>query len=321
MPEPRFEVTTLGEAMLRLSVPIGYRLEMATQMDAAPAGTEANLTVALGRLGRRCAWVGGLPTNPLGRLVRNHLRMAGVDMERVVWCEAGRLGAYFIEFAAPPRPIQVIYDRADSCASQLQPDQVDWAYLLDTRLLHLTGITPAVSASCQAVVTEAIARAKEAGVAISFDVNYRQKLWTEAEAKETLLPLIQEIDLLLCGQADAARIFGCVGKPEQIVAGLAEQSRARRIVVTLGDQGVIAWDGAKFYQEPARPVEVVDRIGAGDALAAGVIHGWLDGDLEQGLRYGAVLAALVLSQHGDMLITTAEEMLSLLESEGGGVNR
>jgi 2-dehydro-3-deoxygluconokinase len=203
----------------------------------------------------------------------------------------------------------------------LQPEQVDWAYLLDSRLLHLTGITPAVSASCKAVVTEAISRAREAGVAISFDINYRQKLWSEIEAKETLLPLIQEIDLLLCGQADALRLFGCRGTPQQVVEGLAEQSRAKRVVVTLGDQGVIGWDGAHYYQEEAPPVQVVDRIGAGDALAAGIIHGWLGGDFALGLRYGVILAALVLGQHGDMLVTTEDELLSLLKDMSGGVIR
>jgi 2-dehydro-3-deoxygluconokinase len=321
MTKPLFDVSTIGEAMLRLSVPVGYRIETATRFDAFPAGTEANLVVALSQLGRRCAWVGGLPESSLGRMVANHLRMAGVDLAGVVWSESGRLGTYFIEFAAPPRPIQVIYDRLDSCASKLQPGQVDWEYLLNTRLLHLTGITPAISASCHSVVAEAVDRAKAAGIAISFDVNYRQKLWSEAEAKKTLLPLIQEIDLLLCSQADAQRVFGCSGAPEQLVEGLVEQSKARRVVVTLGDQGVIGWDGSQFYQEEAVPVEVVDRIGAGDALAAGVIHGWLRDDLALGLRYGVILAALVLSQHGDMLITTEKELLSLLEDRSGGVKR
>jgi 2-dehydro-3-deoxygluconokinase len=306
--------------MLRLSTPSGYRVETATWFDAFPAGAEANLTVALSRLGRRCAWVGGLPDSSLGRLVANHLRMAGVNLEGVVWSE-GRLGTYFIEFATPPRPIQVIYDRVDSCAARLRPEQVNWAYLLDSRLIHLTGITPAISASCKVVVSEAVARAKAAGVAVSFDINYRQKLWPEAEARATLLPLIQEVDLLLCGQGDARRVFGCSGSPEQIVESLAEQSKAKRVVVTLGDQGAIGWDGAQFYEATAPPVEVVDRIGAGDALAAGVIHGWLKGDLALGLRYGVILAALILSQHGDMLITTEAELLSLLEDSGGGVKR
>jgi 2-dehydro-3-deoxygluconokinase len=321
MDNPRFEVTTIGEAMLRLSVPAGHRLELATGLDLHPAGAEANLTVALSRLGRRCAWISGLPASALGRLVANHLRMAGVDLGGVIWSETGRIGTYFIEFAMPPRPIQVIYDRVGSVASQLRADQIDWPYLLNTRLLHLTGITPAVSPSCLELTREAKERAKAAGVAVSFDINYRQKLWTESLAKEILTPLIQEVDLLLCGQGDAQRVFGCSGTPEQIVQALAEQSKAKCVVVTLGDRGVIAWDGTQFHQEDAIPVEVVDRIGAGDALAAGVIHGWLDQALPQGLRYGVILAALVLSQYGDMLVTTQEELMGLLEDRGGGVKR
>src|SRR5262245_66559043 len=112
MGNPLFDVTTVGEAMLRMSVPAGQRLEMATQLDLCPAGAEANLVVALSRLGRRCAWTSGLPRSALGRLVANHLRMAGVDLGGVVWSETGRIGTYFIEFAVPSRPIQVIYDRA-----------------------------------------------------------------------------------------------------------------------------------------------------------------------------------------------------------------
>ena len=121
------------------------------------------------------------------------------------------MGTYYVEFAPPPRPIQVIYDRADSCASHLGPDQVDWDYLLDTRLVHLTGITPALSPSCHALVTEVVERARAAGVAISFDINFRRKLWSEGEAAAALTPLIQGIDLLFCGQSDACQLFDCTG--------------------------------------------------------------------------------------------------------------
>lgn len=321
MTQPTFDVTTIGETMLRLSVPTGERLEVADKLDLFPAGTEANAVVALSRLGRRTAWVGGLPDSSLGRIVANHLRMAGVNLDGVYWDPDGRIGTYFIEFAGPPRPIQVIYDRADSVAANMQPDQVDWERLMDTRLLHLTGITPAISAGGLAITQEAVARAKAAGVPISLDVNYRGKLWTPTEARDAILPLIQEIDLLFCGQGDAKLLFGCSGDPQAIVQGLAEQSRARTVVTSIGDQGVVAWDGQQLHRQEAFPVEVIDRIGAGDAMAAGIIHGWLDGDLAQGLRNGAAMAALVLSQFGDMIVTTADELQAVLENASGGVNR
>jgi 2-dehydro-3-deoxygluconokinase len=317
----RFEVTSFGEALLRLSVPAGTRLEIARQLDMQPAGAESNVVAALARLGRRCGWLSALPDSPLGRLVANQLRLAGVDVSAVAWSETGRIGTYFVEFAVPPRATQVVYDRANSCASQLEPAQIEWEYLLDTRLLHLTGITPALSAGCQEIVVEAIQRAKAAGVAISFDVNYRAKLWPVEMAAATLLPLMQEVDLLFCSRRDACTLFGCDPDPERLISQLADQTQARQMVVSLAEEGVIGWDGRQLHTQAARPVQVIDRIGAGDALAAGVLHGWLAGDFAAGLRYGVTLAALALSQHGDMVITTREELEMLAAEVGPDVVR
>jgi 2-dehydro-3-deoxygluconokinase len=318
---PPFDVTTVGEVMLRMSVPAGIRLDQAARLDLTPGGAETNLTGALARLGRRCAWVSSLPANALGRLAANHIRAAGIDLEGVVWRTQGRIGTYYLEFATPPRPIQAIYDRAGSCAAQMGPEDVNWAYLLHTRLLHLSGITPALSPSCSALTAEAIARAHEAGVRVSFDVNFRQLLWSAAEAATVLTPLMRGADLLLCSFRDAIRVLGCIGTPEQALEGLAALSHAHHIVLTLGAEGVIAWDGTRVLRQPALPVGIVDRLGAGDALAAGVIHGLLDDDFAQGLRYGVALAALALSQHGDMISTTPEELAALLVGESEGLLR
>lgn len=318
---PPYDLITLGETMLRLSVSPGNRLDVAHQLDVCPGGAESNVAAALSRLGRRCAWVSSLPTNPLGHLVANHLRMAGVDLSGVLWEAAGRLGTYYVELAVPPRPSQVIYDRAHSCFSKLGPDQIDWPFVLQSRLLHLTGITPALSPDCRALATRAVTEAKAAGVAVSFDVNYRQRLWSESEAREVLTPLIQGADLVFCGRVDAARVFGCEGEPEEIARHLGVISGARSVVITLEAEGAIAWDGDKFWHERAQPVQIVDRLGAGDALAAGVIHGWLDGDLFKGLRCGVVLAAMALSQKGDMVVTTEEELESLLRDANGALVR
>jgi 2-dehydro-3-deoxygluconokinase len=316
-----FDVTAIGEVMLRYSVPVGERLERAQSLALHPGGAEANLLGALAAVGRRCAWINGLPNNPLGKLVENHLRLSKVDTAGIAWSDEGRVGTYYLEFATPPRATQVYYDRADSCAANLRPDQINWDYTLDTRLIHLTGITPALSASCLAVTEEAIRRARDAGVAVSFDINYRAKLWSERRAVEVLTPLIQGVDILSCGQGDAARLFGATGEPEQIIHKLAEISQAKTVVTSLADEGVMAWDGRQFYHAPARPVQIVDRLGAGDALAAGVIHGWLDGDLAKGLEYGTALAAICLSIHGDVVVTTPEEVAAVMKSSAGGLNR
>lgn len=321
MAEPRFDVTTVGEVMVRLSVPVGQRLELATTMDVQPGGAEANVVVALAQLGRRAAWVSGLPQNPLGRLIANRLRAGGVDLGGVVWAPTGRVGAYYVEFAAPPRAIQVVYDRADSVASQLGPGQVDWDYLLDTRLVHVTGITTAISPTCRALVVELVKRARAAGTPVSFDVNYRSKLWTEAECARTLRPLIEGVDLLFCGQRDARGVFKISGEGEDLLRGLRELTGAKTVVTTFGDQGARAWDGQTMRHERALPMQMVDRLGAGDALAAGVVHGWLDGDTAQGLRYGVVLAALALGQFGDMVTTTPQEVESLLAQTGDVIAR
>jgi len=192
MPDLRFDVTTFGEMLVRLSVPSGERLETTRSLDVHPAGAEANVVSLLARLNRRTRWVGALPNNPMGRLAATALRTAGVNMEGVLWREHGRMGTYYVEFGASPRGIQVTYDRAYSCATEVHLEELDWESLLDTRILHLTGITPALSQPCREIVCQAVDRAKQRKVMISFDINYRQKLWSEEDARKTLLPLIKQ---------------------------------------------------------------------------------------------------------------------------------
>jgi len=269
----------VGEMLLRLSVPSGKRLEAAQKLDLHPAGAEANVVSLLARLERKTLWAGALPQNSLGRLAADALQTARVDTSGIVWRQSGRMGTYYVEFGAPPRGIQVTYDRAHSCMTELKPDDVDRDALMDTRLLHLTGITPALSSSCREIVEEAIKQAKGRGVPVSFDVNYRQKLWSEAEAQQTLLPMIQNVELLFCSANDATRIFHCKGTTQEIAQAMLDISHAKYVVVTIGEQGAYLWNGKGWLHEPARPTQIIDRLGAGDALAAGVIHGWLDNDL------------------------------------------
>ena len=317
----RFDVVSLGEAMLRLSVPTGARLDDARALDVEIGGAEGNVCVALARLGRRCGWVGRLPDHALGNAVLRTYRADGVDVSAARRAPGERLGTYFIEYAAQPRSIQVIYDRAGSAAARMTVDDVDWDYLLDTRLLHLTGITAALSESCYAILAEAIRRARAAGVAVSFDVNYRAKLWDAPTAGARLRPLIAEADLLFCKSADAALLFGCRGEPRELMAGLQGISRAGAIFCTFGEQGAALLQGDAFASQPALPVQIVDRIGSGDAFAAGALDGWLDGDPAAGLRRGVALAAIALSQHGDRVLTTRAELSAAEAQERHDVAR
>ncbi len=318
---PRFDVTAIGEVMLRYSVPVGHRLERAQELAIHPGGAEANMLGALSSMGRNTAWISGLPANPLGRIITNHLHLSNVNTEGIVWFEEGRVGTYYLEFATPPRATQVYYDRADSCAARLEADQINWDFVLDTRLLHQTGITPALSPNCLALTREALERAKDAGVATSFDVNYRGKLWSPAEAARVIKPMIQGIDLLFCGQGDAELLFNCQGTGEEILQQMVELSNAKTVIVSISDRGVLAWHNDRIHHAPGMAVEIVDRLGAGDAMAGGIIHGWLAGDLVRGLDYGMALAAICLSIHGDVVVTTTEEVESLLAGGGRSLNR
>jgi 2-dehydro-3-deoxygluconokinase len=188
-----------------------------------------------------------------------------------------------VEYAVPPRSTQVYYDRSNTCFANLTVDQIDWDYLLDTRLVHLSGLTVPLSPSVRAITIEAAKRAKARSIAVSFDLNYRQRMWTTAEARATLSPMLQDVTLLFCGRGDARQVFGLDGEPADIVQQLGELTSAQYIVTSLSSEGSIGWDRRAFYTEPAREVVILDRIGAGDAMVADVLHGWLQGDFAKAL--------------------------------------
>ncbi len=322
-PSPRFDFVSLGESMLRLSVPTGRRLDDTRMLDMELAGAESNVSVALARLGWRVGWVSRMPDHALANAILRALRSDGVDISAVKRVPDERLGTYFIEFATPPRTTRVIYDRANSAASHMTIADIDWDYLLDTRVLHLTGITAALSENCYELLVEAVRRAHGAGVMVSFDVNYRAKLWTATIAGEKLRSLIAEADLLLCKGADAAALFGCQGEPRQLMDELQKLTHASAIFCTFGEQGAAFLSGDEFVTQPALPVQIVDRIGSGDAFAAGVIDGWLAGDastkntsvLREGLHRGVALAAIALSQYGDRVLSSRAELNAALAAE------
>jgi 2-dehydro-3-deoxygluconokinase len=312
----RFDVVTIGEGQLRYSVPIGNRLEDADHFDVHACGTEANVSSLLCRLGWRCGWLSSLPKAPLGRRIANQFKLSGLDLSSVLWLDEGRVATYYVEYAGAPRCTQVYYDRANSCFTKLRREDVDWDYLSDARILHLSGITAPLSPQLSEILAEAIRQAKLKGIQVSFDVNYRSRIWSPEQARETVLPMIKNSDILFCGRADAATVLGIKGKPEEVVQRLGEFTDAKFIVTSLSDEGLIGWDRVHLLRQPACRVDIIDRIGAGDAMVAGVLHGLLLGDFEKGLRYGAVTAGLALTQYGDQVITTREELEQLAGEDG-----
>lgn len=309
---PRFDVTTIGEGQLRYSVPLGAGLERAASLDVNVTGTEANVSSLLSRLGWRCGWITGLPNTPLGRRVASEYALSGLDMSAVLWSDQGRLAIYYVEFGSPPKGTQVYYDRADTCFVNMTRDDINWEYLLDTRLLHISGLSVPLSPSISAILMEAVERAKARDICVSFDMNYRSRIWSPDEAARAIAPILESVDILFFARGDAQRMYGFHGSPEDIVQQLGDLTSAKAIVTSLSSEGIIAWDRENFVLEPALEIEVVDRIGAGDAMVAGVLHGWLQEDLFKGLRYGVMTAALCLTHYGDAVYVTRQGLEELL---------
>lgn len=316
-----YDVFTLGETMIRFT-PRGFtRLEEAAGLEVRIGGTESNVAIALARLGLRAAWASRLPRNPLGELVARRIRSFGVDISEVRWIEGARMGLYFIEPGAAPRSSLVLYDRERSAASTMEPADFDWAVLDRSRHLHVTGITPALSPSAAATTARAIQEARSRGRSVSLDVNYRAKLWSPEAAREGLLALIRDVDLLISTSSDAAVVFGLEGPGEEVARGLGALTRAPLVALTLGAGGALLWDRSRFHLAEPYPVHAVDRVGAGDAFDAGLLWGFLQDDAPRGLTYGMAMAALKHTLPGDEFISSLAEVEALIETGHQDIRR
>ena len=315
------DVVAIGEVMIRLAPDPGVRLEDAGRLNVEMGGTECNVMVGLSSLGRRCAWISKLADNELGRMVYRRVRETGVDVSRVVWARGARAGTYFVEFGMRPRPSKIIYDRKNSAASLLKAEDVDWEFLTGFELVHLSGITPALSPGCREVVSEAIARAREAGRRLSFDVNFRSRLWSAGRAYKTLHALVEGVDVLFATREDAEVVFGCSGSPEDVARDLSRMYGTDVTVLTLGSKGAIAYQDGTFYSDAGHEVEEVDRIGAGDAFDAGFLHGYLKGDIQGAIEMGSAMAALKHTVRGDFLLTTEGEVMDVVGGREVGIRR
>jgi 2-dehydro-3-deoxygluconokinase len=325
------DVVTFGEAMIRLSPPSFRRLEQARSLDLQVGGAELNTAVALARLGRSTAWVSRLTRNPLGRLIANHAREAGVHTDHVVWTEDDRVGVYYLEFGAAPRASSVLYDRKGAAIANVRPGMVPWpAVFKGAKWFHVTGITPALSATAAEATREALQAARAANVTTSIDLNYRVKLWTQAEAGRWMTDFMQHCDVLVTTEEDTERVFGIKGKDYEDVAGqVARRFPVRIVAITLRENPLvwkntwtaIAYQEGRVYQTRTYEVEIVDRLGAGDSFAAGLIHGLLDGDLQKGLDFGVAASALKHTLPGDFAWITREEVEAMLKGPGLRISR
>lgn len=317
----QYDLITLGETMWRLSPPGHQRLEATQSLDVNIGGAESNIAINLARLGKRTAWWSRMPDSPLGHYVVNTIRAFGVDVTQVCW-GGQRLGTYFVEFGSSPRPTQVIYDRAGSAASEMQHDHFDWSLLNQTRWLHLTGITPALSDSCLATVRHALAEAHKAEIGVSFDINYRAKLWSPEQAAPILDEIAGQSTLVICAERDARTLFNTDATPQILTWQLHRRWNGAVVVLTQGDAGAIAYDGDNDFQTEAFQCQIVDAIGAGDAFDAGLLCALMDGKpLEEALQWGTAVAALKMTMPGDLALVTRAEVEQLLTANAHHIHR
>jgi 2-dehydro-3-deoxygluconokinase len=319
------DLVGLGEFMLRLAAPPPRRLEQTGVLDVEIGGTEANVAAACARLGLATAIISAVPAdNAWGDRCLRELARHGVDCRGIVRRPSSRMGLYFVEYGVGPRPVRVIYDRRDSAFGHLVPAEVDWSLVRGGRILHLTGITPALGENLRDVVRTALREAAAAQVPISFDVNYRSRLWSPAEARAFLVDVLPEVRYLFVGSDDARTVFGLAGEPEAVLDGLEKLAPGAAIVLTLGEAGSAVWaDGVVVRPSRRYPVPaVVDPVGAGDAYAAGFLWAVLTGrSVQQAVDAAAALAALKCTIWGDIALVTRSELDELLASPGPDIRR
>ena len=332
------DVVTFGEAMIRLVPPSFQRLEQTSTLDVQVGGGELNVAVGVARLGLTSAWVSRLPKNALGRLMLNRVRQAGVDSSHIIWSDGGRMGLYFVEFGAAPRASSVLYDRAHSAISAIKPGEVDWKKVMEgAKWFHTSGITPALSDSAADVTGEALVAAKQAGLTVSYDLNYRGKLWSPEKAQAVQEPLMQYVDVLITTEEDTNVVFKikAEGKTDEkgfsavsaesykeVAKKLADKFKFKAVAITLRENPLVwrntwtavAYAEGKYYDDVKYELEIVDRVGGGDSFSAGFIYGRLTRNYyEAAVRYGNAFSALKHTNPGDFNWATLAEVEGLLK--------
>ncbi len=333
-------VVAFGELLMRLSSPPGERLVQTTRYDACFGGAEANVAVSLANWGFDARFVSAVPAHELGDAALRSLRSHAVNT-RHVYRIGERIGVYFLEPGASQRPAKVIYDRAGSSITKLRKGQVDWSSVFaGARWFHWTGITAALGSGVVAVLAEAIQAARHAGVTISVDLNYRSKLWSPEQAREVMTPLVEQADIVIANEDDAANVFGIgIGAVDSasgdvdieayagIASTLVKRFGLQFAAITLRQSQSASrngWsaclhDGSRFYQGRRYEIQVVDRVGAGDAFAAGLIYGCCTGkEPAEALEFAIAASCWKHTIRGDFNIATVDEIEGLASGNTAG---
>lgn len=334
------KVVTFGELMLRLA-PQGYTRFVQTDLfEATYGGGEANVAVSLANMGLDVSFVTKLPKHEVGQAAVNSLRRFGVDTTEIV--RGGeRVGIYYLEKGASQRPSRVIYDRADSAIARASIGEFNWDSIFqEAGWFHFTGITPALSDNAAKLCLAACKAAREKGITVSFDLNYRKNLWSSEKAQEVITELTPYIDICIANEEDAEKVFGIKAENTDIAGGklnhegykqVAEKmvrSYGFKMVATTLRESISAndnkwsamlYDGKDFYFSKKYDIHIVDRVGGGDSFGAGLIYAGMNQySLQESIEFAVAASCLKHSIEGDYNHASLEEIRVLAAGDGSG---
>lgn len=336
------KTVTFGELMLRLSPPGYERFLQSPQFVATFGGGEANVAVSLANFGLESCYVTKLPAHDIGTAAVRALQAEGVRTDRILR-GGDRIGVYYTEVGASQRPSTVIYDRARSAISEMEPGSVNWADVLSgADWFHCTGITPALGPKAAACTREALEAARGAGARVSMDLNYRRKLWTEKDAQSVMRPLMAHVDVVIANEEDIQAVLGLevsgadVSRGElnldgyrQVAERVTREFGVSQVAITLRESHSASQNGwsavlfeaasGAFHRSQKYEITVVDRIGGGDSFAAGLIYGLVTGrPADAALRFAVAASALKHSIPGDFNRVTVKEVDQLAGGDASG---
>ncbi len=318
-----FDLLSLGELMLRLSPPDNERITRGDTLGKQAGGAELNAITGAAMLGLRCGIISKLPANDLGTYIKNRVRLCGVSDDYLVYDQDrdARLGVYYYESGAYPRKPRIVYDRQNTSVNKLTTADYDDSLYQAARCFHTSGITLALGPQLRETAIEMIRRFKAQGTLISFDVNFRGNLWTGAEAKACIESILPYVDVFFCSEDTARLTFLKEGSAREIMKSFTQEypisivASTQRVVHspkrhTFGSIIYSARDDTYYEEPPYANIEVVDRIGSGDAYISGVLYGLLskEGDYQRALEYGNATSALKNTIPGDLLSTDLKEI-------------
>lgn len=336
------KVLSFGEILLRLAAPGYTRLFQKDSLEATFCGGEANVAVSLAQFGMDSAFVTKLPETDIGKAAENSLRYFGVDTSEIVF-GLGRMGVYYLEKGASQRPSKVIYDRRYSAIALADENDFEWEKIFrDVGWFHWTGINPALSESMASLCVEACKTAKEMGIIISCDLNYRKSLWSSEKAQAVMKRIMPYVDICIANEEDADKALGIkaeetdvdngkinVSSYKKVAGRICQEYGCKKVAFTLRESYSASrngWSGMLFdanenksYFSRKYDLQIVDRVGGGDSFTAGIIYSLISGkSCQETIEFAVAASCLKHTIEGDFNRTSVEEVENLMNYGGNG---